>query len=273
MNCKLEMPNGVKMECNEGVEKLFNLYKNLNDFGLITKSATPSERVVGDSTIQEELKKYMERCKKLTDENALLKGENENLTTQLLGIQNDTTDLDFLHGEVERLEKVESDLKAKLQTQKEDYEKEIDKLKKQRDDLVKQNEEKELQPNENKNIIIAPKVENIETTTPKIEIPSNNKEDFNPNNAKDLAWLQEQLGGKKEEAEPISNNREMIDGYYVERNAQNQIYKINDIELQPAEIMGLQYHITTVGKMMENKKMMANNDKAIVHGWDGVVND
>lgn len=276
MNCKLEMPNGVKIECNEGVEKLFDLYKSLNDSGLIDKKTNTLPNNIDKNYIQSELDKCIERCQRLTNENALLKGENENLTTQLLGIQNDTTDLDFLNGEVERLEKVESELKIKLQKQKEDYENKILELenKLKSIDIVSEgtSQDKVIIPkvptnNEIKNVI--PQIPKPN----KIEIPSNNQEDFNPNNAQDLAWLKEQLGsGKKEEdvniPEPNKDTREMVDGYYVERNTQGQIVKIDDIQLEVSEIMGLQYKITTVKKIMDSRKMMSENDKVIASGWE-----
>lgn len=270
MNCKLEMPNGVKIECNEGVEKLFNLYKNLSDFGLIDNKNNNSQNTIYDVNIKNELDKCVERCQKLTNENSILKSQNEELTTQLLGIQNDTTDLDYLNGEVERLEKVESDLKAKLQTQKEDYEKKIseleNKLKKAQLDI--EPEPKEVKPQPNINI---PEIKTVKPQPEtKIEIPSNNSGgDFNPNNKADLAWLRGQLSNEnpEENKNNIVDNREMIDGYYVERNSQGQIIKINDKILSTSEMIGLQYKITTVKKLMDNQKTIESNN-SIVSGWE-----
>lgn len=303
MNCKIEMPNGLKMECNEGVEKLFNLLKNMNDFGLLPKDEKkePTVSVKVDVENIEKVKSELERIKseheKLIQENNMLKTENEDLKTQILGIQQDTSDIDYLQGEIERLEKENNKLvneNVELNNKIKELENKLSEQPKiyvesryVPDQHIHEVKEEKINPlNVAKNIIpdnynspsgnllknISKSINNDKV----IEQPSDNKVDFNPNNAKDLAWLQNQLGASvqnnKSEETPIQpiDNREMIDGYYIERNSNGQIVKINNIDLTTSEIMGLQYKITTVPKIMENKKLIEENDKAnasMASGW------
>lgn len=282
MNCKIEMPNGVKMECNEGVEKLFNLYKNLADFGLLPKDEKkePTVSVKVDVENLEKVKYELDKIKseheRLIQENNMLKVENEDLKTQLLGIQQDTSDIDYLTGEVEKLE----NQNKKLVNENVELNNKIKELENKLSEQPKEYVESRYNPEEHIHDIKEEKVNPLEIPKPEIEQSNeekNNQNDFNPNNSKDLAWLQNQLGAKvednksKEEVnkQPIEDNREMVDGYHVERNQQGQIVKINDIDLGASEIMGLQYKITTVSKIMENKKLIEENNKqnAMASGW------
>ncbi|MGL5749451.1 MAG: hypothetical protein ACRCXT_02900 [Paraclostridium sp.] len=193
MNTKIKLPNGLEIECAEGAIKSFDLLVNLKQQGFIEYNNVEvdnSKYINLETSYNELATKYS----KLVE-------SHEELENQMLGNMQNTDvseDMEKLTKQLELVIKENEELKGKLvekeniinNNDKSIYELE-DSLTIKDNEIAKLNNAIELL----KTQTVEPPItgleeKEVEVTQPKVE---NKTTDFDPNNPKDLEWLKASL--------------------------------------------------------------------------------
>lgn len=263
MLTKLEI-NGIKIESDEGVERVFSMLKNIKDFNLENIGKEDIQNNNGDS---DELKK------EIVNKDKHISSLEKSVTT----LNNNIKDL---KSENEKLNKENTGLKE----EKEKYLSEIKNLQKEINGLRKELEEVKSKKSEMTVVLDEqpkPKKE-VETETTKPE--EKTQVDFNPNNANDIAWLKNELGNNDSDvkvATPIPNpipttesqitpspQGEVINGIKVIKDDKTgEIIQLDEYVLTLHEKTLLKVGLTTPEKIISNRRTMKESDEIIAHGW------
>ncbi|MGL5189687.1 MAG: hypothetical protein ACRC7S_08545 [Cetobacterium sp.] len=193
MNTKIKLPNGLEIECAEGAVKSFDLLVNLKQQGFIECNNVE----VDNSKFVELETSYNELATKYSK----LVESHEELENQMLGNMQNTDvseDMEKLTKQLELVLKENEELKGKL-VEKENIIKNNDKSIHELEDslIIKDNEIAKLN-----NAIELLKTQTVELPITGLEekkvevIPQkveNKTTDFDPNNPKDLEWLKASL--------------------------------------------------------------------------------
>lgn len=275
---------GIKIECNEGAEKAFNLLKNIKDFKLDEKNVnnTPNKEIVSviDNTLVESLKLEIENLKK---EN---KDLNDNIS--IISSMNNSEDEALTENYNKALDKIEN-LEKELIVKNGDIETLKHNIKNLEEEKTKLNNAIELMKTQVSQPVAKEEPVKIE------EVKKVDTKDFDPNNKEDIDWLKKELNTAPTPIIPTPEvvipkveipqtvviptpevkveqptNGEYIDGHLVERNGAGDIIKVGDAVLNPHECMALKFKITTVAQIVSNRAMMedTNKNRAMAQGWE-----
>lgn len=258
---------GIKITSDEGLEKIFSMIKNLNDFKILSNEESNIKEINNPVIDVDQIKRdYEEELESKQKEIYSLIQKNDILSKEIDEKEKVITDK---NGEIKSLSTMIDTLSVMI----DEKEKEILELKNK---IVLKEKEKE------KINIIIPKEPEIKETPEETKPIENTNTDFNPNNESDIAWLMNALSTPEVKVEtpiekpvipeaPKDNDKEYInDSIYVKRDLNGDITQINEFVLEPREKQLLKMKVTTIENLLNTRTMMKNNDELnkMAHGWE-----
>lgn len=294
MITKLEI-NGIKIESDEGVEKVFSMLKNIKDFNLenVGKNIEKNPKNDGEcyelkDTIHKKDKLIISLQQSISELNATIKTLKEEKEKYAL-------DHDKISKDYQALEKENAMLKNDISS----LECNVKSLMEENYNLKNNNSVDSIKEQPKAVEMVKEKKIEVKTDESKQELEPTGNVDFNPNNEKDIAWLKDTLKEKEPlekkdvvetpcvppsievpkampkndkieiPAELNDDPVEIINGIKIVRDSKTgEIIKLDEYVLTSHERVLLKVNLTTPEKILSGRKTMKEADETIAHGWE-----